>query len=154
MLKTDKTIFRPLLFLGSACSANNRHGNIRRRITCTFNWTRRATFSPGRKDTPFSSSDSTSAHIHQFDTTKSIRLAKTPPVLTLLRTRKNTSSLFLHGRRQAPFHLPCPTSHSPRTFNGTATPYATHPLCTRRQIYDTARAMPMYRRALDSCPPS
>lgn len=85
---TDKTIFR-LLFIP-------RPGNPRliigtethRRITGTFNWMHRVEwlFSPGRKIhyfrtlTPFPAAQhtSTSVHIHQFDTTKSNRVAKTP----------------------------------------------------------------------------
>jgi len=54
-------------------------------------------------------------------------------------THQEKYQLFVFTWSMAtPFHLPCPTSHSPRTFNGTTLVHRIS-LCTQRQIYDTAR---------------
>lgn len=65
-------------------------------------------------------------------------------LLTLLRTRKNTSSLFLHGWWQPRSIFLA--SHSPRTLNGTQPSYTASPFI-HGVGYTTLGAMSMYGRA-------
>lgn len=94
---------------------------------------------------------STSEDIHQLDTTKNRWIAKVSPIDTFMHEEKYQLFVFTWSVA-TPFYLPCPTSHSPRTLNGTQPSYTASPFI-HGVGYTTLGAMSMYRQGFSPRPP-